>query len=51
MKEHEDFKQAVAEKFRDLNLAFDENNHDGGDIYDLDYDEAVFDDDYAGSFF
>ena len=51
LKEHEDFKEAMAEKFRELNLAFDEDNCGAGDAYDLDFDSACFDENFTGSFF
>ena len=51
LKEHEEFKEAMAEKFRELNLPFDENNGEASDAFDFDYEEPCFDNNFDGTLF
>ena len=50
LKEYEDFAQGVAEKFNELGLPF-QHDRDYVDVYDLDYAEACFDEEYTGELF
>ena len=51
LKEHEDFAECVAEKFNELGIPFDGQDHDLIDVFDSDYAEACFDENFEGSLF
>lgn len=51
LKEYEDFAEGVAEKFNELGIPFDKNENEFIDVFDSDYAEACFDEEYQGELF
>lgn len=51
LKEHQAFAEGVAEKFRELDLNYEGDERNIVDHFDLDYAEAIFDENFEGTLF